>query len=141
MVPVDWVADSLLFLLFKPALRHRRYHVSAGESSSVTWNEIAGVFARCYGERADDPYRVTDIATILADRERIASRLGPEGVDHLLSALPIYYRFMEINAEIFDNSRLLGEGMPPAPKITSYLERCATEPADRGVYQQMLDDV
>jgi hypothetical protein len=28
VVPVDWVADSLLFLLLKPTLQHRRYHVT-----------------------------------------------------------------------------------------------------------------
>jgi nucleoside-diphosphate-sugar epimerase len=141
VVPVDWVAEALLFLLFKPDLRHRRYHVSAGEASSVTWEEIAAVFARCYGERRDNPYRVVDIPTILRERERITELLGPGDVSHLLTALPIYYRFMEINAEIFDNTRLLEEGMAPAPKLTSYLHLCATRPADRSVYQQMLDDV
>lgn len=141
VVPVDWVADALLFLLFKPSLRHHRYHVSAGEASNVTWNEIADVFADCYGKRSDDPYQEVDIPTILRERERIAERLGPGDLDHLLTALPIYYRFMEIGAEIFDNSRLLEEGMPPSPKLTSYLHRCATQPSDRSVYQQMLDDV
>lgn len=141
VVPVDWVADALLLLLFKPTLRHRRYHVSAGEESSSTWKEIAAVFAECYGERPDNPYQVVDIPTILRERNRIAELLGPGDVSHLLTALPIYYRFMEINAEIFDNSRLRAEGMPPSPKLTSYLHRCATQPSDRSVYEQMLDDV
>jgi nucleoside-diphosphate-sugar epimerase len=141
VVPVDWVAEALLFLLFKPSLRHRRYHVSAGEASSVTWEEIAAVFARCCGERPDNPYQVVGVPTILRERGRIRELLGPGDENHLLTALPIYYRFMEINAEIFDNTRLLAEGMPPAPKLTSYLHLCATQPSDRSVYQQMLDDV
>ncbi len=141
VVPVDWVADSLLFLLLKPTLQHRRYHVSAGHASSVTWDEIASVFARCYGERPDNPYQVVDIPTILRERSRIRELLGPGDEDHLFAALPLYYRFMEIDAEIFDNTRLLEEGMPPAPKLTSYLELCATRSADRSVYDQMLDDV
>ena len=140
-VPVDWVADALLFLLFKPSLRHRRYHISAGEVSSVSWDEIAGVFARCYGERADNPYRAVDASEILRDRQRVAERLGPGDVEHLLTALPVYYRFMQINAEIFDNTRLLEEGMAVPPRLTSYLHQCITQPADRGVYQQMLDDM
>jgi nucleoside-diphosphate-sugar epimerase len=45
VVPVDWVADALLLLLFKPNLRHNRYHVSAGAGSSVSWREIATVLA------------------------------------------------------------------------------------------------
>jgi nucleoside-diphosphate-sugar epimerase len=141
VVPVDWVAQALVFLLFKPALRHRRYHVSAGEASSVTWEEIARVFARFYGERPDNPYQVVDIATILRERERARQLLGPGDDDHLFAALPLYYRFMEIDAEIFDNSRLLQEGMAPSPKLTSYLELCATRSAGRSVYDQMLDDV
>jgi hypothetical protein len=55
-------------------------------------------------------------------------------------ALRTYYRFMEINAEIFDNSRLLEEGMPAPPRFTSYLPLCAERPAGRSVYQQMQDD-
>lgn len=141
VVPVDWVAEALGLLLFKPDLRYRRYHVSAGQNSSVTWEAIAQVFARCFGDRPQNPYKVVDIATILRERNRIPELLGPGDVDHLLSVLPLYYRFMEINAEIFDNSRLLEEGMPPAPKLTSYLERCATQSGQRSVYEQMLDDI
>jgi nucleoside-diphosphate-sugar epimerase len=141
VVPVDWVAESLVFLLFKPELRHRCYHVSAGEASSVTWQEIAAVFDECYGERHDNPYRVVDIPTILRERGRLQELLGPGDEDFLLTALPIYYRFMEIYAEIFDNRRLLDEGMTAAPKLTDYLHCCATLPANLSVYEQMLDDV
>ena len=141
VVPVDWVADALLLLLFKPVLRHRRYHVSAGEVSSTTWEEIAAAFSRCEPLQPDEPYEVVDIPDLLKERMRIVERLGPEGADHLLAVLPIYYRFMQINAEIFDNNRLLAEGMPPAPKLATYLERCAANSGGRSVYQQMLDDV
>jgi nucleoside-diphosphate-sugar epimerase len=141
VVPVDWVADALLLLLFKPSLRHRRYHLSAGETSSATWEEIAGVFARCEPLPIEEPYLELDIPDIMKDPARIAERLGPEGVDHLLAVLPIYYRFMQINAEIFDNTRLLAEGMHPAPKLPTYLERCVANSVGKSVYQQMLDDV
>jgi nucleoside-diphosphate-sugar epimerase len=141
VVPVDWVADALLLLLFKPALRHRRYHVSAGQASSTTWKDIAATFSRCEPVQLEEQYRVLDIPDILKESARISERLGPEGLDHLLAVLPIYYRFMQINAEIFDNARLLAEGMSPSPKLTSYLERCVANPSGRSVYQQMLDDV
>jgi len=103
--------------------------------------DIADMFAECYGERPDEPYRIVDAASISAEGERIRELLGPEGPDHLLAILPIYYRFMEINAEIFDNSRILKEGMPASPKLTSYLHLCARQPSGRSLYQQMLDDV
>jgi nucleoside-diphosphate-sugar epimerase len=140
VIPVDYAAEALLLLLFKPDLRHRRYHVSAGEASSVSWREIAGVFARCYGERPENPYRQVDFETIARERERLRPLLGPGDEDHLLTALRLYYRFGASDVEIFDNRRLLEEGMPPPPRFTSYLHLCATRPADRSVYQQMRDD-
>jgi hypothetical protein len=140
VVPVDWVADALVLLLFKPELAHRCYHVSAGRDSSVTWREIAAVFARCYGTRPEQPYQVVDIPTFVRERGRMQEILGPGDMDHLLAAMQIYFRFMEIDAELFDNTRLLAEGMPPAPKLTDYLHLCATQPAGRTVYEQMLDD-
>ena len=115
VVPVDWVAEALLFLLFKPDLRHRRYHVSAGEASSVTWKEIAAAFALCFGERPENPYRVVDIPTILSRTGADSGIARARRRGAFATALPIYYRFMEINAEIFENTRLLEEGMPPAP--------------------------
>jgi nucleoside-diphosphate-sugar epimerase len=139
-IPVDYAAEALLFLLFKDQLRHRRYHVSAGEASAVTWHEIAAAFAACHGERADNPYRQVRFETILAERDRLRPLLGPGDEEHLLMALQIYYRFAETGVEIFDNRRLLEEGMPAPPRLTHYLHRCATLPPDRSVYQQMLDD-
>jgi nucleoside-diphosphate-sugar epimerase len=140
VVPVDYVAEALLHLLFKPHLRYRRYHISAGEGSSSTWQEISSAFSQCYGERADNPYRIVDFATIERERERLPRLLGPGDEERLLMALRIYYRFMEINAEIFDNHRIMEEGMPAPPKFTSYLPLCAARPAERSVYQQMTDD-
>jgi nucleoside-diphosphate-sugar epimerase len=140
VVPVDWVARALLFLLFKPALSHRRYHVSAGVESSVTWHEIAAVFARCYGERPENPFRIVDFATIEKERDRLRPLLGPGDEEHLLLALRLYFQFASLEAEIFDNSRLLQEGMEPPPKFTSHLALCALQPADRSVYEQMRDD-
>jgi len=139
-VPVDYVAKALLHLMFKPQLRYRCYHISAGEGSSVTWREIASAFSQCYGERPDNPYQIVDFATIESERNRLRPLLGPGDEEHMLMALRIYYRFMDGNAEIFDNSRLLEEGMPLPPKSTSYLPLCAAKPPDRTVYEQMLDD-
>ena len=140
VVPVDWVADALLLLLFKPDLQHDCYHVSAGAGSSVSWREIAAAFAKCSGQRAESPYQIVNIPTIVRERERMQDLLGPGDMNHLSSALQIFFRFMEIDAEIFDNSRLLAEGMPASPKFTEYLHLCAAQPSSRNVYEQMLDD-
>jgi nucleoside-diphosphate-sugar epimerase len=141
VVPVDWTADALLFLLFKPGLSHRRYHVSAGEGSCGTWHELAAAFAACDPAAGDEPYRVVDFETIERERERLRERLGPGDEAFLLGVVRLYYHFMEIDAEVFDNTRLLAEGMPPPPRFTDYLHLCLTQPPDRGVYDQMKDDM
>ncbi len=140
VIAVDYAAEALLFLLFRPDLRYRRYHVSAGEASAVTWHEIAAVFARCHGERPESPYRQVDFETLVRERDRLRPLLGPGDEEHLLAALRIYYRFAATGVEVFDNRRLLGEGMPVPPRFTSYLHLCATRPANRSVYEQMRDD-
>jgi nucleoside-diphosphate-sugar epimerase len=140
VVPVDYAAAALRHLLLRPGLRHRRYHVSAGESAAVTWREMAAVFATCYGARPDNPYRVVDFPTLVRERDRMRGLLGPGDEEHLLGALELFFRFSTCGAEVFDNRRLLEEDLPPPPRFTSYLRTCARLPPDRSVYQQMRDD-
>lgn len=67
--------------------------------------------------------------------ERSASAEGNE--ERMLMALSLYYRFANL---IFDNTRLLGEGMHAPPRFTDYLDRCMTVPCGRSEYDQMADD-
>ena len=140
VVPVDYTAEALLFLLLKPTLRYRRYHISAGEASCVSWHEIAAAFAECYGARPENPYSRVEFQTIIAERFRMRELLGPGDEDRLLMALELYFLFSKMGSVLFDNQRLLEEGMPPPPRFTSYLRQCAMLPPDQTVYQQMLDD-
>jgi len=141
IVPVDYTAKALALLLWKPNLRFRRYHISAGESSSVSWQEMAAEFARWHGERPDNRFRVVDFATVLQERGRLRERLGPGDEERLLQAMEQYWRFSACGVEVFDNQRLLDEGMPKPPRFTDYLHICAAGPGRRSIYEQMLDDV
>jgi nucleoside-diphosphate-sugar epimerase len=140
VVPVDYAAEALLFLLFKPELTHRRYHVSAGKVSAVLWHEIAAAFTDASGEKRDDPWREVDFGTIVVERGRMAGLLGPGDEGHLLAALELYYRFGKLGVSYFDNTRLLAEGMAPPLRFTDYLGLCVATSADRSVYEQMRDD-
>lgn len=140
IIPVDFIAESLVYLLLKSGLRHRRYHISAGAGASVTWQEIADAFAAADGTRFPEPYRVVDEAVFPQERHRLRERLGPGDEERLLQALELYLRFSASGVEVFDNQRLLKEGMPPPPRFTSYLGACATLGGNRSVYEQMLDD-
>lgn len=140
IVPVDYVAEALLFLLFHEPLRWRRYHVSAGESASVSWREMAAVFARHYGDRPENPYQLADFPRLVRERARLRQLLGPGDEDLLLRALEPFFRLGASGAEVFDNRRLLAEGMRPPPRFTEYLPACITQPAGRSVYEQILHD-
>lgn len=136
VVPQDYVAAALVHLLFKPRLAHVRYHISAGNSGS-TWHDLANAFARHHGARPDEPYVVTDIETIAAERARLVSRLGEGDEERLLMALRLYFGFPTLT---FDNRRLLDEGMPPPPPFADYLDACMTRPQAGSVYEQMKAD-
>ncbi len=138
VIPVDYAARALLHLLFKPALQHSRYHISAGESYSVTSHEISDVFNQHYGNRVATPYQLVDFATIASEQARLRSILGEGDADRMLMALELYERFsFEV---VFNNTRLLEEGISPPPKFTDYLGQCIKTSAHRTVYEQMCDD-
>jgi nucleoside-diphosphate-sugar epimerase/glutathionylspermidine synthase len=139
IVPVDYVAEALLFLLFKHPLRHKRYHLSAGDGASVSWREMAAVFARYYGERPETPYQVANLSTLLQERGRLRQLLGPGDEEWLLRTLGPFFLLSASGVEVFDNRRLLEEGMPPPPRFTEYLPVCI-QTGDRSVYEQVLHD-
>jgi nucleoside-diphosphate-sugar epimerase len=140
VIPVDYAAGALVHLLLKPHLAHRRYHVSAGQTAtSNTWGEIAENLVHCQGGRALEPPRVVDLLTFLAERHRLREILGPGDEELLLRAMAAFFPFSACGAEVFDNTRLLSEGMPPSPRFTDYLKVCARD--SRTVYEQMKDDL
>jgi nucleoside-diphosphate-sugar epimerase len=140
IVPVDYTAEALVFLLLKPTLRHFRYHVSAGGLASVSWQEMSAAFSCTHGNRPEEPYRMVDYLVLMQERHRLRECLGPGDEDRLLRVLEMYFRFSKNGVEVFDNHRLLEEGMPAPPRFTDYLPTCAMLPPDRSVYDQMLDD-
>jgi nucleoside-diphosphate-sugar epimerase len=140
IVPVDYVAAALAQLLLKLDLRHKRYHISAGWEASVSWQEMAAAFARCRGISPAPAYRTVDFATVQRERGRLRELLGPGDENRLLQALELFWRFGAAGAQVFDNRRLLDEGLPPPPRFTDYLPVCVRLPAGRSVYEQMTDD-
>jgi nucleoside-diphosphate-sugar epimerase len=140
IVPVDYTATALLHLLFKDRLRYRRYHVSAGESASASWQEIASAFADTRPEGTEEAYQVVDHATIVKEQHRLLPLLGRGDESQLLATLELFFRFSSSGVQMFDNNRILEEGMPPPPRFPCYLPTCVALPSERSVYEQMRDD-
>lgn len=137
VVPVDWAASALRQLLFAPRLKHQRYHVSAGKSGSVRWKELAAEYARLRGGTSEDRYEIGGMRQLTA--KRVMEAVGDGHPRHLLHALELYYRFCSLDL-VFDNCRLLKEGVPAPPKFTEYMRVCE-ESSTVSIYEQMRTDL
>jgi len=113
VVPVDWTAKALLDLMLVPKLRHRIYHVSAGVSQATT---LADLSAAMSSVPREEP-------------------LGPR----VIGAMRLYRRFAALDV-VFDNARLLAEGIAPPPTFLSYFSTCLRRSGGRSIEDQMRDD-
>jgi glutathionylspermidine synthase len=84
---------------------------------------------------------MADFPRLVRERARLRPLLGPGDEDLLLRALKPFFLLSASGAEMFDNRRLLAEGMRPPPRFTEYLPACITQSANRSVYEQILHDV
>lgn len=136
VLPVDFVAGALVALLLKPSLAHSRYHISAGSNAAVMWDEISSSFGEALGEYAFAPYSKVDFAGITP--QKIIEGLGAGPARRTRRAIELYYRFARLDV-VFDNSRLLAEGVAAPPKFSAYIRRCVETSEHRTVYDQMRD--
>ncbi len=137
VVPVDWAATALGHLLFAPKLKHDRYHVSAGKGSSIRWKDLAAEYARLRGGSPQDRYEIGGIRQLTA--KRVMQAAGNGHPRHLLHALEVYYRFCSLDL-VFDNCRLLKEGVVAPPRFTDYMRVCE-ESSPASIYEQMRSDL
>ncbi|MBN9527135.1 MAG: SDR family oxidoreductase [Alphaproteobacteria bacterium] len=142
VVPVDWAADMMLGLLFKPMLAYDVYHLSAGVARCTSWNELAGAFQRC--DAAGGPRRYTEFKS--GDRQLLRTRFERAfGLDTALQtammrAMRAYYEFGALGV-VFSNDRLVSEGFRLPPSLPSYLDTCLAQPAGLSIIDQFADDV
>jgi nucleoside-diphosphate-sugar epimerase len=134
VVPVDWVAASLVHLLAKPHLAHARYHLSAGEEASTTFEAIARAFGSAY-EVDRMPILRWPVEHFAALDRRSPSR----GARRFRRALALYYRFAQTNA-VFDTTRLRAEGAPRSPSFASWIGACVASTRGRSLDALAADD-
>lgn len=139
LIPVDWCAQALLLLVAKPALAHDLYHVSAG-SCSPRFEDIDRAVADGLGvSPVGDRYRVVDEADMRALVPLIEERLGFGNRRLILRALRLYGGFARLNY-VFDNARLIAEGMAPPPPVGGFMALCAATSGNIPLQDQMAWD-
>ena len=140
VIPVDYCAEALIGLALKPQLRHNLYHVSAGHHAACSFAEIDEAFASANGASpVGARYRkigVDDLKELAGD---FAARIGPANPRLVLRALRLYSGFADLNY-LFDNSRLLEEGIALPPRFTDYLDVCVRSSSGVSIATQMQWD-
>lgn len=139
VVPVDYVADALLMLARKPALAHDQYHITAGEAAACSFREIDAAMATTLGRQRRTDYRMLPYEEIALLQRDFENRIGPCNRRVMLRAIKTYGAFSALGL-LFDNRRLLAEGMPLPPRFDSYAGVCAVTSAGRTIAEQMHAD-
>ncbi|MBJ9977664.1 SDR family oxidoreductase [Pseudomonas sp. S75] len=140
VIPVDYCAEALIGLTLKPRLSHDLYHISAGHDSACTFGEIDRAFALANGaDPVGERYRKIDVDNLKELAVSFESRIGPANPRLVLRALRLYSGFADLNY-LFDNRRLLEEGIAMPPRFTDYLDVCVRSSSGVSIATQMQWD-
>lgn len=140
IIPADWCGHALVSLALKPTLAHDLYHVSAGVRSSNRFADIDIAYARASGTEPVAPrYQQVAVDDLRSLVPLFQERLGKVNRLLILRALMLYGAFAELNY-VFDNDRLLAEGIPPSPPLADYLAECVRTSEGIPMTEQMAHD-
>ncbi|AXQ48119.1 cationic peptide resistance protein CprA [Pseudomonas vlassakiae] len=140
VIPVDYCAEALIGLTLKPRLEHNLYHISAGHQAACTFAEIDQAFAQANGAApVGERYRKVDVDDLKSLAQDFEARIGPANPRLVLRALRLYSGFADLNY-LFDNSRLLEEGIAVPPRFTDYLDVCVKSSSGVSIATQMQWD-
>lgn len=135
VVPVDYVAEALEFLLNLPHPRYCCYHLSAGESCSVAFEAIM----RAFGVESPCPtVTPAELGGMVAAVEPLVG--APEQAAKVVRGLAACAEYAQLRVDWFDNERLISEGFRKPPRFTDYLPRCLSTVGSKSIYDQMVDD-
>jgi nucleoside-diphosphate-sugar epimerase len=140
IIPVDWCANAIVSLALKPTLAHDLYHISAGRGSSNQFSEIDMAHAQALqvspiGARYQQ-LALSELRTLVPLFEE---RLGKMNRILILRALSLYGAFAQLNY-VFDNQRLLDEGVMPSLAFSSYIQCCLDSCRSTPIAEQMAYD-
>lgn len=140
VIPADWCAHAICELALKAQLAHDLYHVSAGDASCNRFIDIDTAFAAAHGSPPVAPrYQRVAVEDLRSLVPLFEQRLGRVNRLLILRALTLYGAFAELNY-VFDNHRLLAEGITAAPQIVDYIGECVRTSEGVPLVEQMAYD-
>ena len=137
VVPVDYCASVITELTLRPTLAHDLYHISAGTEYSCTFGEIDVALAAAKGIAPVGPrYQVVSEDDMGSLAEDFRAKCGPCNKRLIMRALRLYGGFARLNY-LFDNRRLLAEGIPPTPRMSDFIDVCVQTSKNVDIQDQM----
>lgn len=123
VVPVDYCADAIYLLLTKPNLKYNSYHISAGKNSAASFAEIDEAIAKATGKPKIQGYQQKSYEQLLQMKAQFKSALGECNLRIVSKAIKAYGGFSTLEL-IFDNARLIEEGMAESTSLAKYAGLC-----------------
>ncbi|MGM3172902.1 SDR family oxidoreductase [Dickeya lacustris] len=140
VIPVDFCADAILLLLNNPQAVDDIYHISAGESASVSFNEVDEAMARAASRPPmGEAYRQVSYSDLIKLRSSFSELYGPCNERLMLRAMRLYGSFAQLNVK-FSNRKLLQLGMKHPPRFTEYVDKCVETTRQFSVPELMTVD-
>ena len=139
VIPVDYCADALYLLLTKQKLKYDSYHISAGQNSSSTFCEIDTAIAKTVGRPPMKGYQQKPYEQLVQMRDQFKTLLGECNRRIVAKAIKSYGSFSALGL-LFDNSRLLEEGMAQPTPLAKYVGLCELTSQGILISEQMKFD-
>lgn len=140
VIPVDYCANALIRLTLKSNLDYDLYHVSAGLESSCTFADVYLSFASaCNAKAALESYEKVEVSVVEELALRFEARIGSGNPRLIMKSIRAANEFAKLNC-VFDNRRLLGEGVSVPPRFTDYLPSCVNSSKRISITDQMQSD-
>lgn len=139
VIPVDYCAEALHLLLFKPDLNHSTYQISAGPADSCTFAEIDAAIAAAIHEEPMRQYKQTSYEKFVEMQDQFRDLIGPCNKRIVLKAI-LSYGYFASEEVLFSNAHLLSEGMPSPTPFEKYAGLCELTSRDILIADQMRCD-
>ena len=140
IIPVDFCAEAIVFLLDKGISNNEIFHISAGEEYSVSFREIDAAISAAHSWPAIAPnYQQVEFSEVYALRKNFNQMYGDCNERLMLLAMQLYGSFAQLNVR-FDNHKLLELGVTPPQKFTTYIDKCVATTSHLTVPELMIVD-
>jgi hypothetical protein len=114
VVPADWVAEAIVELHQRAAVRHDIYHLSSGRASP-TYHAITEVLASALGRKP--PAYVPGLARPVGAGVDLLARWAPGSLRRSARLIQVFWPYLHWDT-VFENARVVAEiGKAPAPFV------------------------